>query len=34
MVKVSLFHETLGEEGEMSICAGAHKSDQVRRLGH
>ena len=29
MVKVSLFHETLGEEGETSIYAGAQKSDQV-----
>ena len=31
MVKVSLFHETLGEEGETSIYAGAQKSDQVRQ---
>ena len=30
MVKVSLFHETLGEEGETSIYAGAQKSDQVK----
>ena len=34
MVKVSLFHETLGEEGETSICAGARKLDQVRQLDH
>ena len=34
MVKVSLFHETLGEEGEMFIYAGAQKSDQVRQLDH
>ena len=33
MVKVSLFHEALGEEGETSIYAGAKKSDQVRQLG-
>ena len=34
MVKVSLFHETLGEEGETSIYTGAQKSDQVRQLDH
>ena len=34
MVKVSLFHETLREEGETSIYAGAQKSDQVRQLDH
>ena len=33
MVKVSLFHEALGEEGETSIYASAKKSDQVRQLG-
>ena len=34
MVKVSLFHETLEEEGETSIYAVAQKSDQVRHLHH
>ena len=34
MVKVSLFHETLGEEEETTIYAGAQKSDQVRQLDH
>ena len=34
MIKVSLFHEILGEEGETSIYAGAQKSDQVRQLDH
>ena len=34
MVKVSLFYETLGEEGETSIYAGAQKSDQVGQLDH
>ena len=32
MVKVSLFHETLVEEGETSIYAGAQNSDHVRQL--
>ena len=34
MVKVSLFHETLGKEGETSIYVGAQKSDWVRKLDH